>query len=232
MSVFTADGKVLGAGGGFEPGPICQLLKSSLAKFQPDESTAVKPLDDKGRAIPKPPEGGLVLYVTWKVLGGDDKRSSPATSGNGKPANTYQDALGVDRLWVRKDEAESLAQGTISESLKKRMLPHLKYTMSGKVKELEITFKEGRLTGTSRSENGDQGQLLGFVEARDGKVARFDLVIKGWGERVEDFGFAAGLAVLAKGTKAPVAVLFSLADPKDDLARVLPHRSRDERYLK
>jgi hypothetical protein len=63
-------------------------------------------------------------------------------------------------------------------------------------------------------------------------VTRFDLLARGTGTRVEDFGFSAGLGKVPKGQKVPVALLFSLADPRDDLARVPPHRAKHNGYLK
>ncbi len=57
-------------------------------------------------------------------------------------------------------------------------------------------------------------------------------MVKGWGRRVEDHGFSACLSVVPRETGAPVALYFELADPADGLAGVVPHRARDEKYLK
>jgi len=61
--------------------------------------------------------------------------------------------------------------------------------------------------------------------ARDGKVTRLDLLLRGPGRRVKNYGFMAGLEAIPEGTTVPVALFFSLADPTDDLARLPPYRT-------
>ncbi len=142
MSVFTAGGTLLGSGGGYEPAPVKRMLEESLKKFQPETSIVV---EDTGKdLIPRPPAGGLVLTVTWKVLAGAPAESS-ATSGNGTYDETFLHSLGVDRLWVRKDEAASLAQGEFPESLRRRMASHLKRVLPGGLKDDHLTLSDGRL---------------------------------------------------------------------------------------
>jgi hypothetical protein len=232
MSVFTAGGRVLAMGGGYQPGPVRQMLQKALEKYRPEEPPpAVPPRDEHDRGLFHPPAGGLVFYVTWKVLGGDGPQASPA-SGSGRYDRMMYETLGVDRLWVRADEAEALARGAFPDGLRKRLTPHVAYTMGGKVKALDVTLRGGRLAGSFRTEDGERGSLLGFVEARGGKVTRFDLVFRGQGRRVEDCGFAAGLTVVPRGRRVPVGLLFRLADPADDLARVPPHRADHNGYLR
>ncbi len=233
MSAFTAGGKVLATGGGFEAQPVRKMLAQALAKYQPEEKVVIpKPSAEETAKLRHPPEGGLILYVTWKVLGGYDRPESSPTSGNGTYDKTLQDTLGVDRLWVRRDEAESLIRGELPDSLKKRILPHLSYVCAGQVKGLDLTLNGGRLTGSFQSDTGDPGRLLGYLETKAGRVTRFDLLMTGVGERVIDCGFSAGLTVVPKGQKVPVAVYFTLADPRDDLSRVVPHRAGAANYLK
>lgn len=231
MSAFTADGKKLASGGGFEPEGVRRMLKKALSEFRPESVSATVPPRDP-ELVRRPPDGGLVLYVTWKVLGEIEPESS-ATSADGKYDKVFKGALGSDRLWVRRDEAEALAAGTLPESLKARMLRcHVAYVMGKDVKELSLTLRAGRIAGSFPVADAGQAEALGFVEAKGGKVTRFDLVIKGWGRRVEDHGFAAGLLVVPKGKMVPAALQFELADPAEGLAQILPHRSKDERYLK
>jgi hypothetical protein len=237
MSVFTAGGKLLAMGGGFEPGDVRQMLRKALATYRPeDPPPAVPPRDENDPGLIKPPAGGRVLFVTWKVLGGYDRSQSPRLSGTARYDRQVQDAVGVDRLWVRRDEAAALAQGVLPESLRRRLLPHLTYVLAGakaeKVKAFDLTLRDGRLTGTLRTEAGDESRLLGFVEARDGRLTRFDLLARGLGTQVEDCGFAASLRMVPKGQKVPVALFFSLADSPDELARVPPHRARHNGYLR
>ena len=242
MSVFTAGGQVLGMGGGFEPTDVKQMLAKALEKYQPEESVAIPPRDEKDLALQRPPEGGLILYVSWKVLGGYDLSEATLVTKYEHYNKHMVDSVGVDRLWVRKDEAEALVQGTLPESLQKRLAWHLNYTMAGgeriqaywaagKLKNCAMSLHDGRLSGSFQTGSDDPGQMLGFVEAKDGKVTRFDLIAKGKGSWVEDCGFSACLRMVPKGKKVPVALLFSLADPKDDLARVPPHRAKHHGYL-
>lgn len=233
MSVFTADGRVLAMGGGFEAGGVHQMLQNALAKFATlPRPEAWEPLDPAGaEAVCHPPEGGLVLYVTWRVLGPQRTESSP-TSANGTYDREFARALGVDRLWVRKDEAEMLARGEFPESLIRRMRPHLDYALAGKVTQCQFRIEKGRILGTIGTDEGGPVNSLGFIDVAEGQVTGFEVILTGRAERVEDFGFSAGLTVVPKGQRTTVGVAFMLADPADDLSRVLPYRCKAESYLK
>jgi hypothetical protein len=236
MSVFTAGGKVLGMGGGFEPDQVKQMLVKALEQYRPEEAVSVPPRDDRDPGLQKAPEGTLVLYVTWKVVGEYDRTQSPLLTPIPRYNRQVQDSMGVDRLWVRKDEAEALARGAFPDSLRKRVLPHLTYTLAGgrdgKVNSFDLDVRDGRLTGSFQSIGGEPCRLGGFLDVKGSKVTRFDLVAKGLGTWVEDCGFSACLRMVPKGTKVPVAVLFSLADPQDELARVPPYRVSHNSYLR
>jgi hypothetical protein len=236
MSTFTAGGQHLASGGGFDAKPNLKMLKDALSKFQSDDKFKDEPAPvfakDADRAAVNetkgPPEGGLVLYVTWKILE-PEKLPNSKSSHNDKHLSN---SLGVDRLWVRKDEAEALAKGAFPDSLRKRMASYLIYVVPGKLKTDGIKLAEGRLSGDLLSDTGERADTLGFVEAKDGKVTRFDLVIKGLGKNCGAHGFEGPLTVLPKDTTAPVALSFMLADPADDLSRTLPYRARSPQYLK
>ena len=233
MTCYTADGKKLASGGGFEASSVKTLIKKALSEFKPETVSAIIPPRDEAAVslLRRPPEGGLILYVTWKLLG-DCAAEGNATTGNGKYDKIFQQALGSDRLWVRKDEADALAAGTFPESLKGRMMRHhVQYVMSKDAKSLDVAIKGGRIEGTVPL-GGSQADCLGFVESKGGKVTRFELLVKGLARRVEDHGFSACLSVVPKDTPVPGALFFELADPKDGLAGVLPHRARGETYLK
>jgi hypothetical protein len=232
MSVFTADGAKLASGGGFEADGVKRMLRQALAEFKPEAVRATVPPRDVG-AVRAAPEGGLTLYVTWKLLDRFEPEGS-ATTGNGTYDRFFQESIGSDRLWVRRDEAEALAAGALPESLKARMLRyHLRYVMGKDVRALDVALRDGRIEGSFPvADEGRRAQALGFVEAKDGKVTRFELLVRGWARRVEDFGFSAGLSVVPKGALVPVALFFELADPAEGLAQVLPHRSNDPRYLR
>jgi hypothetical protein len=232
MSTFTAGGQVLEKGGSFTAKGALPMLKRALAKYRPEKDVQVpRPPAEEVAKLKRPPEGGLACYVTWKARG-DFRREGSATTGHDLYAGLFQRALGVDRLWARKDEAEALARGEFPDSLKKRILPHVDYAVAGKVKSLKLSLKDGRLTGSFRTDVGDEGELLGFVQAKGGRVTRFDLLVTGSAEQVIDCGFSASLTVIPKGKKVPVAILFTLADPADELARVVPLRANSKSYLK
>jgi hypothetical protein len=236
MSVFTAGGKLLGMGRGFEPDQVKQMLEKALEQYRPEDAVSVPPRDDRDPGLQKAPAGTLVLYVTWKVVGEYDRTQSPLLTPIPRYNRQVQDSMGVDRLWVRKDEAEALARGAFPDSLRKRVLPHLTYTLAGgrdgKVKSFDLDVRDGRLTGSFQSVGGEPCRLGGFLDVKGSKVTRFDLVAKGLGTWVEDCGFSACLRMVPKGTKVPVAVLFSLADPQDELARVPPYRVSHNGYLR
>lgn len=228
MSAFTAGGQPLASGGGFEAEPVRRMLKSALAKFKPEGPLTIE--KDKDReAAKQPPKGGLVLYVTWKVLEGD-KLLSPKSHPHKK---SLLNALGVDRVWVRKDEADALANGKFPDSLRKRLASYLRYVLPSKLESDGMKLEGGRLSGALLSETGERADTLGFIESKDGKVTRFDLVIKGLGGNCGQSGFEGALTAVPKGVTVPVALGFMLADPTDELSRTLPHRLwRNPGYLK
>jgi hypothetical protein len=236
MSVFTADGKVLGLGGGFEPDDVKRMLVKSLEKYQPEEPATLPARDENDRGLIKPPAGGAVLYVTWKVLGSYDRAQSPVMTKVARYDRHIQDSLGVDRLWIRKDEVMALVNGTLPESLRQRFRPHLTYVLAGGKTEnassFHLSLRDGRLTGSFETVAGEQSSLLGFVESKEGKLVSLELLATGRGTWVEDCGFSAGLRMVPRGQKVPVGLLFSLADPEDALARVPPHRAKHNGYLR
>jgi hypothetical protein len=104
--------------------------------------------------------------------------------------------------------------------------------MSKEAKSLDVSIQGGRIEGAVPLGDARRADCLGFVESKNGRVTRFELLVKGWGRRVEDHGFSACLSVVPKDTPVPAALFFELADPKEGLAGVLPHRSRGDAYLK
>jgi hypothetical protein len=152
----------------------------------------------------------------------------------GEATERHRNALGRDHLWLRQDEAEALARGALPESVQRRIARfHLIDNTRGEppmwredeVKKLEMALRDGRLAGSVHLETkaGDRGyraDLLGLVEAKDGNVVRFDLVVKGqfWGEGTFTRGAPKG--------KFPLAIAFTLSDGKEAADRVLPQAAR------
>ncbi len=232
--LFTPDGKLLAFANTADAAGVRRLTEIALKKFDP-KAPPIKLADLKGPPVlPLPPEGGLVLDVSAKVLGGYDP-DDPKTK-------RYRESIGRDHLWLRKDEAAALAKGVLPASVQDRLVRyHLIDNTRGEppmwrmdeVKKLEMTLKDGKLTGrihleTKTSDRGYHADLFGVIEMKDGKVTRLDLLTKGdfWGEG----NFARG----APKGRFPFAVAFSLADADCATSKVPPQAARGnvKNYLK
>jgi hypothetical protein len=232
--LFAAEGKLLGFSNTADARQVKGLLDKALKKFDPSAPVAAFSDAAIGEVLPPPPAGGLVVDVTAKVLGGYAPED-PRASRNLK-------SLGRDHLWLRKDEAEALVQGTLMESVKQRLVRyHLIDNTRGEppmwgpaeIKKLELTLRDGRVTGsvhleTKSGERGFQADLLGFVDAKDGKVTRLDLLAKGefWGEGTFTRGAPKG--------RFPMAVAFRLTEGQGGASKVPPQGARGnvKGYLK
>ena len=232
--LFTPDGKLLAFANTADAAGVRRLTEIALKKFDPKGApgTAVPGLS--APVLPPPPEGGLIIDVTAKVLGGYDV-DDPKTK-------RYRESLGRDHLWLRKDEAEALAKGTLPANVADRLVRyHLIDNTRGEppmwrtdeVKKIELNLKDGKLTGrvhleTKNGDRGYQAELFGIVEAKEGRVTRFDVLAKGdfWGEG----NFTRG----APKGRFPFAVAFSLAEESCATSKVPPQAARGnlKAYLK
>jgi len=100
------------------------------------------------------------------------------------------------------------------------------------VKSVDLTFAKERLSGRFVLDNGQRCPALGFVTASEGRVKRFELIVKGMtdGTAGRGSGFPSiGGGLVPAGQKTAAAVAFMLADPNDELAKVQPGSSRDLR---
>lgn len=204
------------------------MLQKGLSNFVPSETALLTNPKPDPNFCYHPPAGGLIVTVTSKVLAG---YSAAITEEVG----FFQNSLGRDLLWIRKDEHQALARGEIMESLKKRLAkfnlldntrgePHP--WADAEIRKLEMSIKDGVLTGTVHLEtaNGDRAyksDLRGIVESKDGKVTRFDLVSKGeaWG--------ASGCTEAAKPKgKFTLAVACRLASGTDEAEKVMPQGAK------
>ena len=227
LYVFTAGGKLLGYTNNRGPDRVKRLLDKTLKEFKPGKADPI----DVGRRDPKYdrslPEGMVVVDVTSKVLGGYEPSEN-------KWQKLFRTSLGRDHLWIRKDEVAALGKGRLMESLMKRMASfHLVDNTRGEpphwrpseITTLDTSFTKGRVTGTVHLEtdSGDRGfraDLLGYDETDGDRLTRFDLVVRGqfWGEGRYTRDAPKG--------KFPFAVAFTLADPKDEAAKVPPQGAR------
>ncbi len=206
---------------------VQRMLQTALQKHQPVKVAAItKGLPD-ARYNPQPPEGGLVVRVTSKIL-----------SGYEEPENEFrrifQTSLGRDNLWIRADEHTKLAKGQLPKSLLKRLARyHLVDNTRGEPtmwRENEIEKLEGKIINgqlratvqlkTAKGDRGYHTQLLGKLEIKNGRVTRLDLVAKGqfWGEGTYTRNAPKG--------KFPLAIAFTLADGKDTADTIPPQGSR------
>ncbi len=206
---------------------VQRMLQTALQKHQPVKVAAItKGLPD-ARYNPQPPEGGLVVRVTSKIL-----------SGYEEPENEFrrifQTSLGRDNLWIRADEHTKLAKGQLPKSLLKRLARyHLVDNTRGEPtmwRENEIEKLEGKIINgqlratvqlkTAKGDRGYHTQLLGKLEIKNGRVTRLDLVAKGqfWGEGTYTRNAPKG--------KFPLAIAFTLADGKDAADNIPPQGSR------
>jgi hypothetical protein len=227
LYIATADGKLLAFNNNRGPEPIKRLLEKSLRDFQPVAVSSIKPGEADPRFARTPPQGGLVVRVTAKVLGGYEETDD-------EWQKIFQSALSRDNLWIRKDEHQSLVRGELLDSLKRRIAQfHLIDNTRGEpqmwdeadIRKLDLRLDGGKLTGTVQLENksGDHGyyaELLGFVESDKGRVVRLDIVAKGlyWGDSLFTRGAPKG--------KFPLAVAFSLASGDLEADRVPPQGSK------
>ena len=233
-AVFTAGGQRLAmkSGGGVK------MLKAALKEYKPEANVQIEDPDGPAEKIPglpakvpQPPKDGLVLFVTYKVLGGFPDKPWPEMAANSGAVLYYKvwrRMLGVDRVWGGKDEAAALARGDFPEMTKKRLARQVSYFMGSPVKSVDLTLRDQRLSGSFLLENGERCDLRGFVAAKDGKLNRFELIVKGMacGKYGDSLGAGALTAVPPK-KKVPVGLAFMLADPKDELSKVMPLAARD-----
>ena len=198
------------------PAGIEAVKHAPFVELVPREAAVREVCERDSNWAPRPPVGGLVVQANSKNL------DAPPP---GRPS------LGIGRacLWVRKDEAEALAKGTFPDSLKVRIARFNVWDNSkGRagvwkpqdVHEVKIAIEDGRVSGTIvLGEPGQargawfRGTVLGFVEAKDGAVTRFDLVILGEGRIANGDDGAA---------PTHVALAFRLADPTDLAYDVTP----------
>jgi hypothetical protein len=223
--LFTPEGKLLAFANTADAGRVKRLLETALKQFDPG-TPAPKFAEVKSQVLPPLPKGGLVLDVTAKLLGG--------YAAHDKQGQRYLQSLGRDHLWLRADEVAALVKGVLPESVKRRLVRyHLVDNTRGEppmwrdtdIKKLELTLREGRLTGSVQIETaaGDRGyhaHLLGFLETKDGKVTRFDVLAHGhfWGEG----NFTRG----APRGRFPLAVSFALPDPERGTSKIPPQGAR------
>lgn len=232
LHVINTAGELVGYVYDFRPESVLAMLEKALQKFKPVDAPPLDFAKKDMRFVP--PEGGLIVDVNTKVLDGHAAPKSKEGTIQYDMEKAWKSSMGREHLWIRQDEVAALVKGELPESLKKRIVRyHLVDDTRGTptgwteddIKKVEITLVEGRLKGvvhleTKKGDRGYQADLLGFIQAKDGKVTRFDIVAHGqfWGE-------GAHTPNAPKG-RFPLAIAFSLADPKDQLYKLVPDAVR------
>jgi hypothetical protein len=227
LFIAAPDGTFLGYTNSRVPRHVLKIINQSLDKYQPAQVAVLARGKSDSRYNPVPPEGGLVLRVQAKVLGGYEKTDNPHRQ-------MMIDAISRDNLWLSRAEHEALVTGLFPPAVAERIARfHLVDNTRGEppmwakeqIRALDIKLRGGTVTGRAHVETDDhlrgyQPEFLGYIEAGNGVVTRFDLVAKGmfWGQGTYTRNAPKG--------KFPLAISFSLADGTDIADRVPPQGSR------
>lgn len=238
--VATAAGELLLYNNNRDPAKVERLVREALDRFDrgSEREREVAPLEagaPDARWRVQPPEGGLVVRVHGKVLGGYPE---PADEWQ----RILQAAISRDNLWVTRGEREALTRGELPQTLLRRLARfHLVDGTRGEppmwrpeeVRRLDVTRDGDRVHGEIELQTADgtrrfAAQALGFVAVANGKVTRFDLVVRGL--------FRGDGPYTKNGPPGdfPFAVAFTLADGGDVADTIPPQGSRGwiEGYLR
>jgi len=232
LHVINTRGELIGYVYDFRPESVLAMLQRALKKFEPVDAPAIE-FKEKDRHFVMP-ENGLVVATTAKVLAGHDPVKATRGTIQYDMETAWKSSLGREHLWVREDEAQALAGGKLPRSLELRLVRyHLVDNTRGtptgwtekEIKKAHLKLHDGRLTGSVHLETKDgsrgyQAELLGILEARDGKVTRFDMVVQGqfWGQGAYTPGAPRG--------RFPLAIAFRLLDARDPLYHLVPDAVR------
>jgi hypothetical protein len=227
LYLAAPDGTFLAYTNNRDPEKVLSTLTTALAKYKPEETKrlVVEKIDKRYQLTP--PEGGLVVRVCAKVMGGYNEPES-------QHEQIFQTALSRDNLWITKDEQASLVSGEFPQRLATRIAQfHLVDNTRGegpmwKTAEIlssRFSISGDTITGSAELKTlaGDRtysAHLRGHMLIKDGKVTKFDMVADGMfsGEGQYTGG--------APNGKFPLAVSFTLADGTDLADSVPPQAAR------
>jgi len=227
MYVAGPDGTYLGYTNSRNIREVHKLLSNARSRYKPVSVNGIETGAKDRRYNPEPPDGGLVIRVKAKVLGGYPEAMSERDA-------IFQNAVSRDNLWVTHAEHQSLVKGEFPVSLQRKIARfHLVDNTRGEppmwqleeVELIHLVLKNGEVRGDVMlsNESGDRGykaSFFGQVEVQDQKVTRFDLVAKGmfWGHGRFTRNPPPG--------KFPLAISFRLADHTDVADAIPPQGSR------
>ncbi len=227
LYIADASGKLIAYNNNRGAERIQALMEKAIADFVAPKATPITATKVDPRYHAEPPEGGLVVQVHTKILGG---YSSPKD----KWEKIFHSAIARDNLWITKSEHGELVNGNFPRVLAERIARfHLIDNTRGEppmwtkeeVREIDVKLADGKISGhvtlkTATGSRGFDAEIQGIVKTTDGKVTQFDCVAKGkyWGQGQYTQGAPEG--------KFPLAVSFRLADGKDTADDIPPQGSR------
>ncbi len=225
--VATPNGTFLGFSNHRDPKRLQSMLQEALDHYEPTPTLSIELGQPDQRFVYSPPEGGLVVRVHSRVLGGYEETTDPWKT-------MFQNGTGRDNFWIRKDEHEALVRGELPESLVIRMLRfHFVDNTRGEppmwkpseIQTRKLTLIDGILRGTVhlQSESDDRefhAALLGHLEANGKIVTRLDLVARG------NFRGQGRYTRGAPKGDFPLAIAFTIADGNDIADAIPPQGSR------
>lgn len=210
------------------PDRLAGLLKKALADHESRVVEAAPKTESVDRRYnPQPPEGGLIVRVRAKVMGG-----YPETDDEFR--KIFNSSLSRDNLWVSQTEHEALVRGEIPEALQLRIARfHLVDNTRGEppmwradeIESTEMKIRSGVLTGSAKlkTQSGDREfdvDFYGAIESSEGKITRFDIVAS---------GLFMGHGRYTKNPppgRFPLAISFEIADGSDVADGIPPQGSR------
>lgn len=231
----NADGVLLGFNNNRDTARLFEMMREALTTARPAGVEVIETGPSDPKYVYGPPEGGLVVRVNSLVLGGYEETTD-------EWRKMFQEGMGRDNLWIRRDEHEALGRGEVPDSFLIRLARfHLVDNTRGEppmweaeeIVEKSVEFEDGKLTGhlhlkSASGEREFKVDLLGFIEVKGAKVTRFDLVAKGLfrGEGIYTRGAPKG--------EFPLAMALRLADGSDLADGIPPQGSRGwlDGYLK
>lgn len=229
LYMFSPAGKLLGFSNSLSGDAAKRLMRSALAKFDPNEEVPEindKPQRDRRWSF-EPPEGVAIIEVTSKIIGGFQLR-------RGGLQSITAEALGRDRMWITAEEVKELAAGKVPRAVQVRIARfHLVDNTRGEpmfwaadeLRNVEMKLEGEDLVGkvhleTGRNDRGYTADLRGVVKVADGKLETFDVVALG------DFWGRAAVTDRAQADKYPLAVTFRISELNCEASRVAPGACR------
>ena len=227
LYVADASGKLLGFSNNRGSERVLKMMRKAIEGPRNKEVKKITKGKQDPRYNPSPPNGGLIIRVTTKVLGGYEKTE-----------NTYRkimhSSLGRDNFWVTAGEKKELINDKLPDTFLRRLVRfHLVDNTRGEptmwsptdIRTIKGNLKDGKLSVkvVLKNDQGDRGyeaQILGNIKTESGKITHFDAVAKGqyWGEGKYTRNAPKG--------RFPLAVAFKLADGNDIADRIPPQGSR------